>query len=207
MTSGRSPWFEYVREDFVSTIFPPGSEVLDVGCGDGNQLRAVQMSGCTVVGLDPDVTAVSRLVADGLDIRCGVAEQLPFPDRRFDGLVCRLVLPYTDERKAIEEWSRVLRPGSSVSASYHGAGYYLHYLLRGPGLRFRVYALRTLINTWLYSVARRRLPGWVGDTLYQSRRRLSRYYEEFGFSLEQAYASPTYLGRPVFIYHILRRAS
>jgi SAM-dependent methyltransferase len=202
----RSEWADFALDDFNFASFPPGTRVLDVGCGGGEQLRALRRAGLDVVGVEPGAHLVEQLSAEGFDVRRGVAEQLPVDDRSFDGLVCKVVLPYTDERRAIAEWGRVLRPGAQVRAAFHGAGYYLRYLRQGPGLALRVYATRSLVNTWWYAATGRRLPGFLGDTLYQSSRRLAAYYREHGFVVERAWPSPPYAGRPVFIYHELRYA-
>jgi len=201
----QSEWQGYILDEFRLAEFPPGARVLDVGCGAGEQLKLLRAAGCEPVGVDPAGPTVARLVSEGFDVRAGVAEQLPVEDRSFDGLVCKVVLPYTDERRAIAEWRRVLRPGAQVRAIYHGAGYYLRYLTEGPAVVNRLYAARSLANGWWYAISGRRMPGWVGDTLYQSAARLARYYREFGFALERASPSPTYRGKPVFIYHTLLR--
>jgi hypothetical protein len=60
-------------------------------------------------------------------------------------------------------------------------------------------------STWWYALTDRRLPGFVGDTIYQSAKRLADYYDEFGFMLEREAPAQTYGGKPVFIYHQLRR--
>ena len=98
-------------------------------------------------------------------------------------MICKVVVPYTDERRAIGEWARVLRPGARARVTYHGAGYYARYLIDGPGLMLRIYGLRSLVNTWWYAATDRRLPGFVGDTLYQSAKRLATYYREFDLVL------------------------
>jgi SAM-dependent methyltransferase len=197
-------WDAYIRDDFHFTDFPTGARVLDVGCGDGAQLHALREAGCTAVGVEPDVGAVEALRRQGLEVHRGVAEALPVEPASFDGLLCKVVLPYCDERKAILEWSRVLKRGARVRACYHGAGYYLRYLVEGGARGRRVYATRSLVNTWTYALSGRRLPGWLGDTLYQSRRRLARWYREGGLQLESERTGKSFAGRPVFIYHVLR---
>ena len=205
--SGRATveWSEFILPEFDYCQFPRGARVLDVGCGSGEQLRALKVAGFDAVGVEPSQKLVDRLVEEGLDARQGIAEQLPVEDAGFDGLICKVVLPYTDERRAIAEWARVLRPNATVWASYHGAGYYLRYLREGS-IAERVYALRSLANGWWYTATGGRLPGFAGDTLYQSARRLSTYYRAYGLSLTRAWPSPTYGGKPAFIYHELRRA-
>lgn len=194
---------DFILEEFSYSAFPRGARVLDVGCGSGQQLEALREAGFDAAGVEPCRDAVAELVAKGLDVRPGVAERLPFPDESFDGLICKVVLPYTDERQAVKEWARVLRPGGRVLACFHGAGYYARYLLSGPGAGYRFYGLRSLVNTWWLGITGHRLPGFIGDTIYQSNRRLVRYYREFGFRIERAPASPTYLGKPVFMYQQL----
>ena len=149
--------------------------------------------------------SVDDIKARGLPTVRGLAERLLLDNQSVDGVVGKVVLPYTDERKAIAEWARVLKPGGRVLAASHGAGYYLRHLVRSPGLPARVYGARSLVNTWWYALADRRLPGFLGDTIYQSGRRLAAYYDEFGLALERSVPSPRYGGKPVFIYHELRR--
>lgn len=195
----------YVIRDFSLTAFPPGARVLDVGAGEGYYLRILRSQGYQAVGVDIVATELAKLHADGFVVVGAVAEQLPFPDASFDGVVCSVVVPYTDEAIAVAEWARVLAPGGTVRVSYHGLGYALRQLLRGPGLPLRVYGLRTIVNSWVYALTGRRLPGWIGDTIYQSERRLARYYRQIGFRVVASSTSRT-LGRlPVFIYHHLER--
>ena len=197
-------WDEYTVDDFHFTDFPPGARVLDVGCGEGDQLHALRAAGCTAVGVEPDPNAVQALCRQGLDVHLGVAEALPVDSASFDGLLCKVVLPYCDERRAILEWSRVLKRGARVRACYHAAGYYVRYLVEGGARGRRVYATRSLMNTWAYALSGRRLPGWLGDTMYQSRRRLARWYREAGLQVESERTGKSFAGLPVFIYHVLR---
>jgi SAM-dependent methyltransferase len=198
-------WSDFTLPEFSFSDFPPGSRVLDVGCGAGDQLGMLRQAGVDAIGVEPRRELVDALVAKGYDVRCGKAEQLPISDGSCDGLICKVVVPYTDERRAIGEWARVLRPGAAARVTYHGAGYYIRYLVDGPGVMLRIYALRSLVNTWWYAATDQRLPGFIGDTLYQSSKRLAEYYRDFGLTLERVSPSPSYRGKPVFIYHELRR--
>ena len=202
---GRKEWADFIVEGFSFADFAPGSRVLDVGCGSGEQLEDLRRAGLDPVGVEPSQALVDDGTARGLAVLRGAAERLPIESQSVDGVVCKVVLPYTDERRAIAEWARVLRPGGRVLASYHGAGYYLRYLTSGPGVAPRLYAARSLVNTWWYALADRRLPGFLGDTIYQSGKRLAEYYDQFGFVLERDVPAPLYRGKPVFIYHRLRR--
>lgn len=196
----------FVIRDFGLTTFAAGARVLDVGCGEGRHLRALRSQGCLPVGVDLVATELATLHANGFGVVSAVAEQLPFRDASFDGVVCSVVVPYTDEAVAVAEWARVLAPRGTVRVSYHGLGYALRQLLWGPGLPLRFYGLRTIVNSWFYALTGHRLPGWIGDTIYQSERRLARYYRRIGFRVVASSTSRT-LGRfPVFIYHHLERS-
>ncbi len=117
--------------------------------------------------MDRELAARGR--AAGYAVSRAKAEALPFRDGTLDGLVCKVVIPYTDEARAIAEVARVLRPGAVAHVSYHGLGYYLRYLFMDKNWKRRVYAARVLVNTAVYAITGRRLPGFLGDTLYQSR--------------------------------------
>jgi hypothetical protein len=69
----------------------------------------------------------------------------------------------------------------------------------------RVYALRVIGNTALYALTGCRLPGFVGETIYQSRRRLTREYGRAGLAVIEDRPAAQFLGSPVFIYHTLSK--
>jgi predicted Zn-ribbon and HTH transcriptional regulator len=69
----------------------------------------------------------------------------------------------------------------------------------------RFYGLRTILNTWVYCLTGRRLPGWMGDTLYQSQRRLAKYYSKVGLRVLAEPAAKKFCGFPVFIYQHLQK--
>lgn len=185
---------------------PREARVLDVGCGSGGHLKALAARGFRIVGVECDVQAVQSLQREGYDVVVGRAEELPFPDRSFDAIVCSVVVPYTDERRVIAEWGRVLTGGGQVRASYHGVAYALKQLLAGPGYRRRLYGGRTIANGCLYRLTGRRLPGFWGDTLYQSASRLARYYERADLALVAEYVRPGLGGlREIFFHHLRKQ--
>ena len=117
-------------------------------------------------------------------------------------------MPYTDEARVLGEIARLLKPAGTARVCCHGAGYYLRYLLcHTSDWKFRIYGLRSLVNTWVYALLGRRLPGFVGDTLYQSRRRLGNYYRACHLRLVEEHPSPTFMGFPVFIYHVVEKVA
>lgn len=205
-TAQACEWAGYIDEQFVFADFPPGSRVLDIGFGTGEQMRRVGARGCRSVGLEIDPGLARKARAAGMSVCRAQAEHLPFGTGSMDGVVCKVVIPYTDEEKAVSEIARVLRPGGTARVSYHGSGYFLRYLLTDRNWRRRVYGLRTMVNTLVYAVTGSRLSGFLGDTLYQSERRLRRYYAGHGLEIVEARPSTVFAGAPVFIYHVLRRS-
>jgi SAM-dependent methyltransferase len=99
--------------------FAAGPRVLDLGCGGGFLLRAVQEAGAQVSGLEPSLQGLQ--VAERRGIRdlylCG-GQRLPFADAQFDGVLCMDVVEHVpDERSVLNEVFRVLRPGGLLLIS------------------------------------------------------------------------------------------
>ena len=98
-----------------------GQLALDVGCGPGPLTSALAdvLSAENVAAVDPSEPFVQacRTRVPGADVRVGVGERLPFPDRRFDAVLAQLVVQLMDDRDAgVREMARVARPGGTVVA-------------------------------------------------------------------------------------------
>ncbi len=217
MSHSAEYWHDYILRDFDFARFSPGSHILDVGCGSGAQLLLAESRGCTGVGIElrptrheSDLDAPHRkleLSTSGLsrNLVRGVAEDLPFPDASFDGVICKVVTPYTDERRCVAEIARVVRPGGTVIFCHQGPGYFLRYILRPPSWKYALYGIRAITNTLVYRLTKRRLPGALGDTIFQTSRQMHRYYDRLGLFVRVQQPSPRFLHAPVFIYEILAR--
>lgn len=190
---------------FLLADMPPGLTVLDVGCGKGDLMLRLTEQGCTVSGVDIDASLVAACRAAGLQVTEAQAEHLPLDDASVDAIVCSVVLPYTDERAAVSEWARVLRPGGAANITCHGIGYGLNYLLHGVNLSRRIYGSRMLLNTWFYRMSGRKLPGFLGDSLCQTSRRMRTYYRAYGLELVRERVVGTEMGCPRFICHRVRK--
>ena len=202
-----SGWGPYIAPGYDFADFPAGSHVLDVGFGGGEEMRAVLRRGCKVVGVEYDGALAGRGRAAGLAVCRAAAEHLPFASGSFDGLMCKVVIPYTDEAKAIGEIARVLRRAGIAHLAYHGLGYSWRYLFTEPNWKRRLYGARTIVNTLVYRFTGRRLPGFWGDTVYQAPASLRQYYRRAGLELVEEHRSPRFAGAPVFIYHTVRRTA
>jgi SAM-dependent methyltransferase len=99
-----------------------GGPILDLGCGTGAFLAAQGRELGPAWGLDIAMRALlvarKRLDEEGLaHIRlvCGCAEQMPFPDRTFGGIVAGDVIEHVaDQGATLAEAHRVLRPGGRL---------------------------------------------------------------------------------------------
>jgi SAM-dependent methyltransferase len=113
------PWAPLVLD---SAQLQAGQSVLDVACGTGViATGAVERVGTTgsVAGVDnnPGMLAVAS-ARSGNEVRWqeADAQELPFPDRTFDRVICQLGLQYFPDRlAAVREMHRVLRPGGRVT--------------------------------------------------------------------------------------------
>lgn len=114
-------WFRGRRRLLGSLIRELGlastPRVLDVGCGAGANLRLLSDLGLpSVMGLDPNRSSIRFCREKELgEIEQGKLEQLPFAAESFDLVLATDVLEHIDEdRLAVEEIRRVLRPGGTV---------------------------------------------------------------------------------------------
>lgn len=177
--------------------------MLDIGCGEGFQLNALRQEACRAIGVELSPQAPHACRTEGHPVTIGAAEKLLFRSESCQGILCKVVLPYTDERLAIGEIARVVKGGVALIYLY-GLGYSLRYLLKPEGPETAIYAARTIVNTIVYRVSGRRLPGFVGDTIFQSDARLRRYYRMVGLGIESDLECKRFLGHPVFIAHVGR---
>jgi len=72
--------------DILARLIPHDAAILDVGCGSGGVLAALQQRGFTnLAGLDPTPECI-RIIRDelGLDARLGTISEHPFPPGSFD---------------------------------------------------------------------------------------------------------------------------
>jgi ubiquinone/menaquinone biosynthesis C-methylase UbiE len=97
-------------------------KLLDVACGPGVVTAAIAPGAASVTAFDATEQMLEkarlRCAKAGLlnvDFKCGDAENLPFEDAQFDGLVTRLAVHhFADPQRALNEMFRVLRRGGTA---------------------------------------------------------------------------------------------
>lgn len=106
--------------------------VLENGCGIGMYIEHLLPFTGGLVGLEYDLAraceARQRLVAEidssSVQIICAAGEDLPFPDASFDAILSHEVLEHViDDRKAVYEMVRVLKPGGRMAVFVPNRGY------------------------------------------------------------------------------------
>jgi SAM-dependent methyltransferase len=117
---------------------PPGSEdgsrwlcsqasgdTLEIGIGRGRTLPyyppGIRLTGIELSEVATEAAiALARELGIQATIRSGDAVALPFPDQHFDTVVfCHALCTIPDDRKAVAEAVRVLRPGGRLLALEH----------------------------------------------------------------------------------------
>lgn len=118
-------FFEAERNFFLSRILP-NSKVLDIGCGDGRNMRTILTITKDVTGIDNDSEAVQETkknLADFHTTKILLADCLamPFPENTFDTaiLMTTLVNFNRDKIKALKEASRVLKTDGKLIISVY----------------------------------------------------------------------------------------
>lgn len=109
---------------------PEAGNVLDIGCGAGRTTRQLAARGFEVVGVDVSVRMVetaSELHPD-IDFQVGDVVNLPFDDDQFEHALFSAygldyVYPETDRLAALEEVSRILKPGGVFAFNTHNSWY------------------------------------------------------------------------------------
>jgi ubiquinone/menaquinone biosynthesis C-methylase UbiE len=111
--SRRITTFERVLD---SVRLPSDALIVDLGCGAGTYCLFLRKKGFRIIGLDyclPILRRAQELQGDeSIQLLNGDAYNLPLSDRSVEGVVCVGVLQtLSDEKRALKEMSRVLKPG------------------------------------------------------------------------------------------------
>lgn len=94
------------------------------GCGIGMYLGRLAQDANQAIGLDIELERTIEARQLSSQVICGAGEQLPFPTDSFDLILSHEVLEHVqDDRKAIEEIVRTLRPGGRLVLFVPNRGY------------------------------------------------------------------------------------
>ena len=83
------------REEFnlISLWVKKGDKVIDLGCGDGSQLKMLKDKGANVYGIEISKSGVKACLRKGVKAEVGrIDKKLKFPDKKFDVAICNVTL-------------------------------------------------------------------------------------------------------------------
>jgi SAM-dependent methyltransferase len=137
----QDPYFDIVGWVLDLAGLSPGAGVLDVGCGNGEYLRALAARQARAAGCD--LSPGMLRVAGHPAVACASVTALPVRDAAFDVVLAVHMLYHVPDREAaVRELRRVLAPGGRCVAVTNGARHLL--------------TLRALTE----QAVRRATPGW-----------------------------------------------
>jgi len=106
-------------ERIVRFHVPPGSSVLEIGCGTGDLLAALEPSRGVGVDISPKVVEIARGKHPGLSFLVGEAEDLPLSEP-FDYVVLSDLIGYLDDvQRSFEQLNRVCHTRTRVIITYY----------------------------------------------------------------------------------------
>jgi SAM-dependent methyltransferase len=126
-----SVWAKYGRRTVERLALPSGASVLDVGCGTGaSAIPAAERVGpegkVIAVDLAERLLEIARRKAatrklENIEFRLGDMEDLGYPDRRFDAVICVFALFFVpDVAKQLKELWRMVRPNGQLAITTWG---------------------------------------------------------------------------------------
>lgn len=141
--------------------FVAHERVLDAGCGFGQWSLALALLNENIWSMDianERVQFLKSFAAEigqtNIDVKAGTMANLPYDDSFFDAAFCFGAIFLADWKRAIEEFSRVLRPGGKLFLTANDIGWYMNCWVNQPNRTIdydpRNVAANALYNTLAY---------------------------------------------------------
>ncbi len=119
-------WETGSRKDiipFIHQYLEAGSNVLDVGCGDGYGTAKLHKLGHDVMGIDisDEMITNAKANAENISFSTGDVCAIPMEESSFDGVMCINVLEWVEiPEQALRELKRVLKPNGVLCVGILG---------------------------------------------------------------------------------------
>lgn len=114
----RNRYYYEEIERIVRFHVPPGSSVLEIGCGTGDLLAALAPSRGIGIDISPKAVEIARAKHPGLSFLAGDAEDLPISES-FDYVILSDLIGYLDDvQRSFEQLNRVCHTRTRVILTY-----------------------------------------------------------------------------------------
>jgi SAM-dependent methyltransferase len=178
----------------------PRVRVLDAGCGAGQTLRLLEPDRpVELFGVDTDLRALAlgcqlaRLESIPITFAAATAHALPFREGSFDLVMTRVALNYMQQRRALTEMARVLRPGGFLFCRVERIWHDFALIARSPTPAALICRCRDFGYGVIHSLAGLQpTPGSTlrGGRAFATARRLSRILNSLGCHVVRVLESP-----------------
>lgn len=112
------PTLQTAADMFIAHLpMPPAGsrELLDVGAGNGDFLRRMELCGWNVHGIEPSEAGTASAVAHGLDVRAGTLETVDLESNRYDAVVMAHTIEHMHAPlNDLATVYRILKPGGVI---------------------------------------------------------------------------------------------
>jgi ubiquinone/menaquinone biosynthesis C-methylase UbiE len=173
-------------------------KVLDVGCGAGQELFPfLEKSEAFCVGIDiaPEIGKITNEIFSKKDYsnRAKFArskgEFLPFSSESFDVVLCRVALPYMNNRQTISEVARILKPNGVFLLKTHAPPFYRAMLkerIKTLNPKQIAYPLICVAASIFHLLSGKQLQNgfWKGKEVFQTRRFLEKEFAKNGLEIK-----------------------
>jgi len=101
------------------------AQLLEIGCGNGDMLRNMEIRGWQVTGIDFDPKSIQAAKSKVRRVLLGGLEEQKFPENKFDSIIMSHVIEHVPDPQALlHECYRILKPGGKlVSVTPNSNGY------------------------------------------------------------------------------------
>lgn len=134
--------YKKITSALMNCVDCKGKKVIDIGCGTGIlSFTALDNEAALVRGVDPSQYMLDQCRKKRISMRYseeiisfyeGDAQRIPFEDATFNVVLSNMVLGMVpDQQAAINEFTRVLRPGGILALTTHGPAHYLEAIEAG----------------------------------------------------------------------------
>ncbi|HXX67149.1 MAG TPA: bifunctional class I SAM-dependent methyltransferase/glycosyltransferase family 2 protein [Polyangiaceae bacterium] len=118
----RAEYYHATIHRIVESLAPPGTRVLEIGCGLGDLLAHLQAHGCRCVGVDisPRAVEIAKARHPELDVRVADVERSELPEGPFDLIAFADVIGHVDDvQRAFERVRSLLSPQGRIFVTYY----------------------------------------------------------------------------------------